>query len=90
MNSNNTTTEKNAMITTIDNNQRVFQIQKQGWQNRSIFCNMADIEKAIKDNLEPHDQYKIYQFWDGKQKPVSKKLLKEFLTANQLNTSFIK
>lgn len=76
-------------ITTINNELRVFMIVKQGWGNRQYFCNMEQIEECIKD-LQEHDEYKIYEFWNNKQTSISRKKLKEILDANQINSSFIK
>lgn len=76
------------MITTINNDHRVFIIERLGWFVRQYFCNMEEIEKVIGD-LEKNDEYKVYEFWNGKPKRVSPKKLKELLAANQLNHSFI-
>lgn len=71
------------MTTTVDNNQRVFQIisstQKQ-W-----FCNLCDINKIIAQNGLNEGYYKVYHFWDNKPKIASKKLLNEMFAANGID-----
>jgi hypothetical protein len=76
-------------ITTINNELRVFMIVKQGWGNKQYFCNMEQIEECVKD-LQEHDDYKVYEFWNNKQTSISRKKLKDILTANQIDSSFIK
>jgi hypothetical protein len=77
------------MITTIDNNQRVFWIKSGAWAVRNYFCNMADIEKCVKD-MPTGEPYTVYHFWDNKPKKISRKTLKTFLQANQLNDNWVK
>jgi len=57
--------------------------------DKFFFCNMADIEKCIKE-LPVNEPYNIYHFWNGKPERLSRKTLKSFMNANQLNDQWIK
>lgn len=70
------------MKTVINNYERVFQIVDSF--NRSIFCNLKDISTCIDENDLRAGYFKIYHFWDSKQKVVSKKYINEMLVANNL------
>ena len=72
------------MITTVNSEQRVFQIVKADFAPRHWFCNLADIPTVIKSELQPHDQYKVYEFWNNKPKAVTRKRLNEMFEANQI------
>lgn len=71
------------MQTTIDNTQRVFLILREGIAEKKYFCNLKQIPDCIKD-LEPHDTYKIYHFWNGKFKTVSKNYINSMFESNQI------
>ncbi len=74
------------MKTIIDNNQRKFLIQSQGFGNqKDIFCNLADIPKILKKAFEKNEEFKIFEFWNRKLKRCSKKHLNEMFIANQIN-----
>jgi hypothetical protein len=74
------------MTTTIDNNQRKFLVQSQGFgTQKDIFCNLANIPFIIAEYFEPHEEYKVFEYWNRKLKTVSKKFLKELYKANQIN-----
>lgn len=73
------------MKTTIDNNQRKFLIQSQGFGNaKDIFCNLKDIPKIIKKQFEPNEEMKIFEFWNRELKRLSKKRLNEMFKANKI------
>lgn len=72
------------MKTTIDNNQRKFLIQSVGWTNTDIFCNLQDIPNVIKTAFEPHEEFKIYEYWNRKLKACSKKRMNEMFAANKV------
>lgn len=73
------------MITTIDNSQRKFLVQSQGFGSQvDIFCNLKDIPTVLKEAFVPHDEYKIYEYWNRKLTRCSKKHLNEMFTANQI------
>jgi hypothetical protein len=74
------------MKTTIDNNQRVFQIVD-SW-GRSYFCNLKDISAVVHENNLKSGYYKIFHFWNSKPKKVTKRYLKELFEANQINLDF--
>lgn len=74
------------MITTINNNERVFYITTSN--NRSAFCNLAQLNEVIAQ-LGTHEGYfTIYHFWDGKQKKVSRKYLKDLFAAHKIEPTF--
>lgn len=73
------------MLTTIDNNQRVFLIHRHGFFTRSYFCNLADIPKILKTELEEHDPFTISEYWNFKFKRCSKKLLNEMFAASKID-----
>ncbi len=74
------------MKTTIDNNQRKFLVQSQGFgTQKDIFCNLENIPFILSEYFEPNEEYKIYEYWNRKLKQVSKKFLKELYKANQIN-----
>lgn len=74
------------MVTTIDNNVRVFQVVTS--TNKQAFCNLDGLNDAVL-NLGTHEGYfTIYHFWNNKPKKVSKKYLKELFTANNLELKF--
>lgn len=72
------------MKTTIDNNQRVFLISRDGFSTRDYFCNIHEIPTCIND-LEKNDSFKIYHYWNKKLTRISKKSLNELFAANQIN-----
>jgi len=74
------------MKTTIDNNQRKFLVQSQGFGGtQDILCNLADIPNVLKTAFEPNEDYKIYEYWNRKLKACSKKHLNEMFAANKVN-----
>lgn len=74
------------MKTIIDNNQRKFLVQSQGFGNqKDIFCNLADIPKILKEAFENHEEFKIFEYWNRKLKRCSKKHLNEMFESNQVN-----
>lgn len=70
------------LITTIDNNQRVFAIFGQGWSSFKIFCNLNDLVNCCK-SIEKNEPFKIYHFWNNQMKPLGRKYLAELMEANQ-------
>lgn len=73
------------MLTTIDNNQRKFLVQSQGFTTRDIFCNLHDIPVVLNVEFTDNDEYVIFEYWNRKLKRCSKKHLNEMFTANQIN-----
>lgn len=74
------------MITTLDNNQRKFLVQSQGFGNaKDIFCNLADIPKILKDEFSYKEEFKIFEYWNRKLKVCSRKHMNEMFEANQIN-----
>lgn len=72
------------MITTINNNQSVFIVERLGVSTRSIFCNLADIPNVLK-TFEKNDNFQVSRYWNFKPKKLSKKALNELFKANQIN-----
>lgn len=77
------------MITTINNNERVFLLQGTGWDNQKYFCNLADLTNCAKQ-FEQNQPYEIKEFWNFRLHKISVKFVIEILEANQLNASFFK
>ncbi len=74
------------MKTLIDNNQRKFLIQSQGFgSQRDIFCNLDTIPEVLKKWFEPNEEFKIFEYWNRKLKRCSKKHLNEMFVANKIN-----
>lgn len=74
------------MKTTIENNtERVFQIVKLGFAKRQYFCNLKQIPGILANELEKHDDFKVYHFWDTERKPCGKKYLNEMFEINGVN-----
>jgi hypothetical protein len=75
------------MITTINNNLRVYQVTTS--TGKQAFCNIEQLNEVIKD-LQTHAGYfKIFHFWNNKAQKVTKKDLKAFFEGAQLTQNFI-
>ena len=74
------------MVTTIDNNQRVFQVVDS--YGRNYFCNLKQLNEVIKENNLVEGYYTINHFWNNKPKKASKKLLKEMFEAQGIEKLF--
>jgi hypothetical protein len=73
------------MKTILDNNQRKFLVQSQGWQTTDIFCNLAQIPEVLKTAFGENEEFKIYEYWNRRLKVCSKKHINEMFAANQIN-----
>jgi len=73
------------MKTTIENNERVFIVHRNGFFTRDYFVNIKDIPTVITQELEKNDEYIILEYWNKKFKRVSKKNLNAMFTANNIN-----
>ncbi len=79
------------MNTTIDNTQRKFLVQSQGFGNqKDIFCNLHDIPFILSEYFEKHEEYKVFEYWNRRLKLVSKKHLKALYEANQIDGQTVK
>jgi len=67
------------MLTTIDNTQRIFLIQRTAASTRNFVCNLHDIPNVIKNGLETNDSFTIKHLWNGEFKRCSKKYVNEML-----------
>ena len=74
------------MVTTIDNNQRVFQVVDS--YGRNYFCNLKQLNEVIRENNLVEGYYTINHFWNNKPKKVNKKLLKEMFEAQGIEKLF--
>ena len=74
------------MVTTIDNNQRVFQVVDS--YGRNYFCNLKQLNEVIRENNLVEGYYTINHFWNNKPKKASKKLLKEMFEAQGIEKLF--
>ena len=72
------------MITTINNNERVFIVTRLGFSTRSIFCNLSDIPIILKE-FEVNYEFKIQHYWNFKLKNISKKALNEMFKAHEID-----
>ena len=74
------------MITTINNNVRVFQVVTS--TNKQAFCNLEQLNMVV-SMLDTNEGYfTIYHFWNNKSKKVTKKYLSELFKANNLELKF--
>ena len=73
------------MITTIDNQSRVFVIVRQGFFTRSYVCNLEAIPGILKNELEINDDFIILEMFNYKLKKCSKKHLNSMFEAMQIN-----
>ena len=74
------------MVTTIDNNQRVFQVVDSYGKN--YFCNLKQLNEVMRENNLVEGYYTINHFWNNKPKKASKKLLKEMFEAQGIEKQF--
>jgi hypothetical protein len=54
------------MVTTIDNNQRVFQVVDS--YGRNYFCNLKQLNEVVRENNLIEGYYTINHFWNNKPK----------------------
>lgn len=73
------------MITTIDNNSRIFVIIRQGFFSRSYVCNLDAIPGILQNELEINDDFIIMEMFNYKLKKCSKKHLNSMFESNQIN-----
>jgi len=73
------------MITTIDNQSRVFVIVRQGFFTRSYVCNLEAIPEILTNELEKHDAFYIMELFNFKLKRCSKKHLNSMFLAAKIN-----
>lgn len=72
------------MITQLDNNQRIFVVNRLGISTKSIFCNLAQIPDALKE-FEVNDEFTIKHYWNFQLKTISKKALNEMFKAHKID-----
>jgi hypothetical protein len=69
----------------IDNSQRKFLVQSQGFTTLDIFCNLEHIPEVLKSQFEANEDFKIFHYWNRKLKPCSKKYINELFASNQID-----
>ena len=69
----------------LDNNQRKFLIQSQGYRTVDIFCNLHHIPEVLKKEFEPNEEFKIFHYWNRKLKPCSKKYINEMFEGSKID-----
>lgn len=74
------------MTTTIDNNLRVFTVRTS--LGRQYFCNLHQLNEVVKHDGSHPGYFKIFHFWNGTPKLVSKKYLREMADANGIKIEF--
>ena len=73
------------MITTINNNCRVFLIVRTGFFTRSYVCNLETIPEILSKELEPNDDFYIMELFNFKLKKCSKNHLNSMFEAHRIN-----
>lgn len=74
------------MITTINNNLRVYQVISS--TGKQFFCNIEQLNEVVKENDLKEGYFKIFHFWNNKPQKLSKKALKEMFEGSQLKQEF--
>lgn len=67
------------MKTEINNDMRVLMIYTS--TAKQCFCNPQDLANCMKELRVIEGYYTVYEFWNGKQKKLSKKGINAFLNA---------
>ena len=73
------------MVTTVDNQSRVFVIVRQGFFTRSYVCNLEAIPEILTNELEKNDAFYIMELFNFKLKRCSKKHLNSMFNAAKIN-----
>jgi hypothetical protein len=74
------------MKTTINNNLRVYHIVAANGQQ--VFCNIEDINKAVKNLQLKKGFFKIYNFWNNKPERCTRAMLDGFFEGAELKREF--
>ena len=75
------------MITTINNNLRVYQVVTS--TGKQFFCNITQLNELVNTQKLFPGYFKIYHFWNNKPQRVTKKDLKAFFEGSDLKQEFI-
>ena len=75
------------MITTINNDLRVYQVITS--TGKQSFCNLHQLNEVVKNMSCNEGYFKIYHFWDNRPKVVTKKYLKQVFESHRLKQEFI-
>ena len=73
------------MITTVNNQSRVFVVVRQGFFTRSYVCNLEAIPEILTNELEKNDDFYIMELLNYKLKKCSVKKLNESFENNKIN-----
>lgn len=74
------------MNTVINNDLRVYQVLTS--TGKQIFCNITQLNEAVKELQCIPGYFKIYHFWENKPQKLSKKDLKAMFEGSQLKQEF--
>jgi len=74
------------MKTTIDNNQRVFQVITS--TSDQFFCNLDELNRVVNENGLRVGYFRINHFWNNRPAKLTKKGLKNLFEGNQLTQEF--
>ena len=74
------------MKTEINNNLRVYMVVTS--TGKSAFCNITELNQVVKELGCNEGYFKIFHFWNNKQKKVTKKDLASFFEGSQLTQEF--
>ena len=74
------------MNTTINNNLRVYQVVTS--TGKQIFCNIEQLNDAVKELQCREGYFKIFHFWNNKPQKLSKKDLRDMFDGAQLKQEF--
>ena len=74
------------MKTVINNNIRVYQVVTS--TGKQAFCNIEQLNDAVKDLQCIAGYFKIFHFWNNKPQKLSKKDLKAMFEGSQLKQDF--
>ena len=73
------------MIIHINTISRLFIINRRGFFTRQYPCNLQDIKKILTEELEPNDDFDIYEIVGVKPKKCSKKMLNNLFKKNNID-----
>lgn len=75
------------MITTINNNLRVYQVVTS--TGKQFFCNITQLNELVNTQKLLPGYFKIYHFWNNKPQRVTQKDLKAFFEGSGIKQEFI-
>ena len=76
------------MLITINTQSRLFLIQRLGFSSREYPCNLEHIPTILKDELEPNDNFVIYEIVGVKMEKISKVALNRAFEVQKIAHKF--